>query len=584
MATSEDSEDEDSELSTEEEDFAPGILSLQSDNSSCTPHDRRKTLETIHKEIEADDHAGGERYGLFDLICIGIGSCVGSGVFVLSGQVLPIAGPSACLSWVAAGLACYLSALAYMELSARLPTMGSCYTFSYHGLGEFAAILGSFCITLEYGVSGAGVARNWSQKLGDTLGASFKEKFWFYFSKSSSHADDHYFDLSAGGLTLLCILVVMAGTSVGKPVINTMTVLKVTLILFMIIAGLCVASHNVFASADVFFPHGVAGTFKGTTKLFFGFIGFDEVCCLASKAKDPSRTMPRALLGTLAGAALISTLAQLSLASMVPAGQQQDFREAFTARGMAWAGNMVNIGELIVLPLVVLLSILPQPEVTAAMSRDGLVPSIFRKQSANGAFVRGTAIWGIILTLMTIMVPFSILWDIISLGVLLSFNLTNASLINMRYGNGGRVQSIRAERLVRANFIFTMVAGYGIWQGIFSPVLHRRDVGVLALVLGAVGAVLAVVTVVLLARLEQLVGPEEGIFHAPGVPYIPTLAIFVNSILMADISWANHAIMGIMFVMWMLVYIIYGAGARRKQTLLADSAARNKEPTNPHLA
>eukprot|EP00441_Pelagodinium_beii_P032957 CAMPEP_0197636820 /NCGR_PEP_ID=MMETSP1338-20131121/12216_1 /TAXON_ID=43686 ORGANISM="Pelagodinium beii, Strain RCC1491" /NCGR_SAMPLE_ID=MMETSP1338 /ASSEMBLY_ACC=CAM_ASM_000754 /LENGTH=465 /DNA_ID=CAMNT_0043209127 /DNA_START=178 /DNA_END=1571 /DNA_ORIENTATION=+ len=456
--------------------------------------------------------------------------------------------------------------------------MGSCYIFSYHGLGELAAVLGSFCITLEYGVSGAGVARTWSEKLGNMIGSSYKDHFWF--NMGSVRTEDHYFDVAAAGLVLLCVLVVMAGTAVGKPVINAMTLAKVALIAFMVIAGLSVASHNVFASADVFFPHGVAGTMEGTTKLFFGFIGFDEVCCLASKAKDPAKTMPRALLGTLAGAALISTLAQLSLASMVePAalmektGENIDFRSAFTSRGLAWAGNLVNIGELILLPLVVLLSILPQPEVTAAMSRDSLLPSIFRRQSRNGAFVRGTAISGVILTAMAFAVPFSILWDIISLGVLLGFNLSNAALMNLRYGNGGQVGNPTVDRLVRANFISTMVAGYGLWLGLFSPLLKGKNLGITALVLGAIGAVLAIATLWGIASQPQTVKTEPGIFHAPGMPFIPVLAIFVNSFLMADISLSNHATMAIMFLAWLLLYFIYAGGAKKKALQLMGSVS-----------
>ena len=41
-----------------------------------------------------------------------------------------------------------------MELSARIPTRGSCYIFSYTTLGELAAVVGGLCLTLEYGITG----------------------------------------------------------------------------------------------------------------------------------------------------------------------------------------------------------------------------------------------------------------------------------------------------------------------------------------------------------------------------------------------------------------------------------------------
>ena len=56
----------------------------------------------------------------------------------------------------------------------------------------------------------------------------------------------------------------------------------------------------------------------GSSLLFFGFIGFDEVCCLAAKSHNPRRTMPLAIAGTLGGAAVLSMLAQLALSGMTP--------------------------------------------------------------------------------------------------------------------------------------------------------------------------------------------------------------------------------------------------------------------------
>ena len=47
-----------------------------------------------------DEEDKGDKYHLFDLLCIGIGGTVGSGVFVLTGSVVPVAGPSAALSWL----------------------------------------------------------------------------------------------------------------------------------------------------------------------------------------------------------------------------------------------------------------------------------------------------------------------------------------------------------------------------------------------------------------------------------------------------------------------------------------------------
>ena len=72
------------------------------------------------------------------------------------------------------------------------------------------------------------------------------------------------------------------------------------------------------------------------------------------------------------------------------------------------------------------------------MSEDSLIPSVFHEEDQNGVFRKGGLMAGGVLVLITFAVPFDILWDVISLGVILSFNLTNTSLIMLRCGNGGK--------------------------------------------------------------------------------------------------------------------------------------------------
>lgn len=104
--------------------------------------------------------------GLFDLVMIGIGGTVGSGVFATAGLIASsYAGPAATLSWLLAGAGCLLSGLSFMELACLIPSAGSTYAYAYHALGELPALVAGFLLTLEYGVSSAGGARSWSDKL-----------------------------------------------------------------------------------------------------------------------------------------------------------------------------------------------------------------------------------------------------------------------------------------------------------------------------------------------------------------------------------------------------------------------------------
>lgn len=567
--------------------------------------EKRKSLKSILEEAMHDRDAGDAKLTLLDLLCIGVGSTIGSGVFVLTGKALPQAGPSAVLAWLLAGLICLLSSSSYMELSARLPTKGSCYVFSYHGLGELAGVVGAVCITMEYGISGAGVARNWSAKLSHLtntrLLACYNGAGW---GEHCNYDNDFYFDPVAAAITALCTAVIMMGLDMGKVVINGFTFCKLLLVAFLIVGGLSCWSGNPFESASTFFPGGAGGTLSATSSLFFGFIGFDEVCCMASKAKDPAKTMPRALAGTLLGAALFSGLAQFALSAMVPwqAGMSGvPFELAFEQHGWFRARWLVSVGELVLLPLVVLLSILPQPEVTAAMSEDGLLPSVFRRQSRTGVYFQGTLIVGVTLMVVAFAVPFAVLWDVISIGVLFSFNLTNAALIQVRYGNGGRVEEPQVDLLTWLLLVCTAVAGYSLQQGVVDPTLKgmqlagaRRlaanatagqsatepeatpQVSAAAAVVGGAALVAAAgITLYIHLGFRQRCGAEDEkgakVFRAVGVPYAQGIAMLCNFFLMAALPWSSHgAFCVFLFVLFML-YFGYVANKSHKNKSDKDS-------------
>lgn len=92
--------------------------------------------------------------GLYDLLAVGIGGTVGSGVFVLAGEIanapdLP-AGPSVVLSFAAAGLGCVLSGLSFAELASRIHADGSSYIYAYVNLGEVFAFVAGWYVLLRW--------------------------------------------------------------------------------------------------------------------------------------------------------------------------------------------------------------------------------------------------------------------------------------------------------------------------------------------------------------------------------------------------------------------------------------------------
>ncbi len=211
---------------------------------------------------------------LWDLVSIGVGGTVGSGIFVLTGLITHrYSGGGVIYSWLIAGMACLMSALSYAELSSLISLGGSSYVYTYIALGELPAFISACCLSLEYGIAGAAVSSSWSDKV----------EAWIN-SMMSSGNEEHQFSMhvTAGGIKfnflsaiiqILVVLLVLGGVDLSKSVINGFTALKIVLIVFIIVAGLWLYSPN---NNPTWTPYGVKGVLRGASSCFFGYVGYDE--------------------------------------------------------------------------------------------------------------------------------------------------------------------------------------------------------------------------------------------------------------------------------------------------------------------
>ena len=94
--------------------------------------------------------------GALDLVMLGIGAIIGTGIFVLTGlAAAQHAGPGVALSFVAAGVASAFAGINYAEMASMIPIAGSAYTYSYATMGELVAWIIGWDLILEYLVSAA---------------------------------------------------------------------------------------------------------------------------------------------------------------------------------------------------------------------------------------------------------------------------------------------------------------------------------------------------------------------------------------------------------------------------------------------
>src|SRR2546423_14658676 len=126
-----------------------------------------KPLKLIVNEAqETGAHSLRRALGPTNLITLGIGAIIGTGIFVLTGTASANhAGPAIVLSFVLAAIACVFAGLCYAEFASMIPVAGSAYTYGYATLGEFIAWVIGWDLILEYALGAATVAVGWSGHL-----------------------------------------------------------------------------------------------------------------------------------------------------------------------------------------------------------------------------------------------------------------------------------------------------------------------------------------------------------------------------------------------------------------------------------
>ena len=131
-----------------------------------------KSIEAITREQTGEGGAVLKRVlGPWQLVMLGVGAIIGTGIFVLTGQAAAAnAGPAIVISMILAGLTSVLAALCYSEFAASVPVAGSAYTYAYATLGEFIAWVIGWDLILEYALGAATVAVGWSGNLVTLLG------------------------------------------------------------------------------------------------------------------------------------------------------------------------------------------------------------------------------------------------------------------------------------------------------------------------------------------------------------------------------------------------------------------------------
>ena len=398
--------------------------------------------------------------GRWQLLGIGIGAIIGSGIFVIPGPAAAqFAGPAITLSFMIAALGCALAGLCYAELSAMFPSAGSAYAFSTRAFGRVVGWLVGWLLILEYLFAAAIVA----------------QAFAAYFAGLFNIADPSTARIVLAVLPLLVLAatayLAVRGVKLSAGIVGVIVLIKLGVILLVIAFGaLYVNPHHwvpfVPKNTGTWGEFGWSGVVRGAGIVFFTYLGFDTVAVAAQEARRPQRDVPFALIGSLAVCTVLFAPMMLVVTGLV------DYRALNVANPVAvainaagpqlhWLVPVVQIGATIGMVSVLLVILMAQARILFVMAQDGLLPaSLARLHPRRKTPATATVFTAFTAAVLSAIFPISLLGQMVSIGVLAAFVAVALAVLVWRRKYPQSVRPFRTPWVPAVPIGAVLVCGY----------------------------------------------------------------------------------------------------------------------------
>ena len=410
---------------------------------------RTKSLQQMMADASDSEHGLKRALTATNLIFIGVGCIVGTGIFVITGTAAAqYAGPALSISFLISAVVCMFVALCYTEFASMIPISGSAYSYAYTTVGELLAWFIGWNLVLEYIFGASLVAVGWSGYV-----VSFLKDWGVVIPPELSSAPLNYRDgwITTGAIinlpsvfiVTLITTVLVFGIRESVRFNNIIVIVKIAVILLFIGFGL---SHINPDNYHPFIPEntgvtgqfGWSGIFRAAGIIFLAFVGFDAVSTVAQEAKNPQRDMAKGILGSLAIVTVLYIAVSLVLTGMVnyrllnvpdPIAVGIDS----AGRSLFWLRPIIKIGAIAGMSSVILVLITGMPRILYSMSNDGLLPPVLGRVHRKYRTPHiTTIIVGSIVAVISGLFPIDLIGELVSIGTLLAFAMVCISIMILR--------------------------------------------------------------------------------------------------------------------------------------------------------
>lgn len=389
--------------------------------------------ERLDNYLRSDQHFA-KTMTAKDLMSLGIGAVIGTGIFILPGTIAAqYSGPGIVLSFLIAAVVCSTAAMCYAEFASVLPVAGSAYSYGNLVFGEIIGWVLGWALILEYVLAVAAVST--------AFGAYFKS-FLAGFHVNLPDAVTSSFDPAHGTYgNLIAVLVVLLigwllnrGMRESMRVNNTIVIVKIAIIILFVVVGIFYVRP---ANWQPFAPYGSHGILRGASTVFFAYLGFDVVSASAAEVKNPRRNMPIGIIGTLVVATVLYMLVAIVLTGMVPYTKlnvADPVAFALTLVHQNWTSGIISLGALAGMFTMMVTMIYSSSRLIYSVGRDGLLPKFLGKiDDQSGTPKNSLTVITIVIALLGGFVPLSQLTNLVNIGTLVAFLFVSFGIIRLRH-------------------------------------------------------------------------------------------------------------------------------------------------------